>query len=91
LLGSLAVCCYFQQGLRRSYSRTASCRSSGADTEGFPAILFICDFLADLAMTLFWSTDTLSAACMAIVMMSTLAGRQLLMPAITLTHLIFHF
>ena len=48
----------------------------------FPPFYLFVIFLAGLAMALFWSTDSLSAALMALIMLSTLAGRQLLMPAI---------
>ena len=48
----------------------------------FPPFYLFVIFLAGLAMALFWSTDSFSAALMAIIVLSTSAGRQLLMPAI---------
>jgi len=48
----------------------------------FPPFYLFVIFSAGLAMPLFWSADSFNAALMAFIVLSTLAGRQLLMPAI---------
>jgi len=48
----------------------------------FPPFYLFVILLAGLAMALFWSTGSSSAALMAIIVLSTVVGRQLLMPAI---------
>ena len=48
----------------------------------FPPFYLFVILLAGLAMALFWSTDSFSAALMAIIVLSTVVGRQLLMPSI---------
>lgn len=48
----------------------------------FPPFYLFVIFSAGLAMALFWGADPYNAALMASIVLSTLAGRQLLMPAI---------
>jgi hypothetical protein len=48
----------------------------------FPPFYLFVIFSAGLATALFWGVDSFNAALMAFVVLSTLAGRQLLMPAI---------
>lgn len=48
----------------------------------FPSFYLFVIFSSALAMVLFWRSDSFSAALMALIMLTTLAGRQLLMPSI---------
>jgi hypothetical protein len=48
----------------------------------FPPFYLFVIFSSGLAMVLFWRSDSFNAALMAFMMLTTLAGRQLLMPAI---------
>ncbi|MBC7684320.1 MAG: DUF4149 domain-containing protein [Bdellovibrionales bacterium] len=48
----------------------------------FPSFYLFVIFSSGLAMVLFWSSDSFNAALMALVMLTTVAGRQLLMPSI---------
>lgn len=48
----------------------------------FPSFYLFVIFSSGLAMVLFWRSDSFNAALMALIMLTTAAGRQLLMPLI---------